>query len=97
VFTIPENDVYIAEIRIEIKAQIGGSFTIEYSRTGGEGLNPWRVAKTIDPQILNVSRIIKYRKLIRCRRFAWRLVAEQGLFDIMSYEIHVYQAGLSNK
>lgn len=95
VFTIPENDIYIAEIRIDIKATVGGSFRIEFSRTGGEGLDPWILAKVVDPNILNVSRLIKYKKLIRCRKFAWRLVAEQGLFDVLSYEVHVYQAGKS--
>jgi len=97
VFTIPEDDIYIAEIRIEYDATIGGPFEIQYSRTGGAGLDAWRTAKIVDPQVLEVPRIIKYRRLIKSRRFAWRLISERGLFGILSYEVHVYKAGKSNR
>jgi hypothetical protein len=97
VFTLPEDDIYVAEIRVEYQATIGGSFTIEYSRTGGTGLNPWRVAKVVNPNILGIPRIIKYRKMIRARRFAFRIRSAQGLFDTLSYEVHVYKAGKSHK
>lgn len=99
-FTIPEDDIYIAEIRIEYRATIGGSFRIEYSRSGEvEGAigDAWIFAKTINMTTIAKRRIAKFKKMIRCRAFAFRLVSEDGLFDILSYEVHVYKAGLSVK
>ena len=99
-FTIPEDDIYVAEIRIEYRATIGGSFRLEYSRSGEAngaiGLD-WVLAKNINMTVLGKRRIAKFKKMIRCRVFAFRLVSEDGLFDILSYEVHVYKAGLSVK
>jgi len=97
VFTEPEDDLYIAEVRIEYQAQVGGTFTLEYSRVGGAGLNPWKNAKVINPTILGVPRLLRFKRVIKARRFAFRLVSTGGLFDILSYEIHVYRAGESTK
>lgn len=96
-FNIPEDDIYIAQINIEYQSNRGGTFKLEYSKNGGATEASWRTAKTITPKILGEPRLLIWRKLVRARRFAWRLTTTSGLFETLSYEIHVYPSGKSTK
>lgn len=96
-FQIPEDDIYIAEIRIEYESKRGGTFTLDYSKNGGATPESWRFAKTVTPRILGEPRLLIMRRPIKCRKFAWRLTTKAGLFDTLSYEIHVYPSGKSTK
>jgi hypothetical protein len=96
-YQIPEDDIYVAEIRIEYESSRGGTFTLEYSKNGGATEESWRLAKTVNPRILGEPRLLIFRRFIKCRKFAWRLTTNEGLFDTLSYEIHVYPSGKSTK
>jgi hypothetical protein len=96
-FEIPEDDIYIAEIRIEYESQRGGSFDLEYSKNGGATTNSWKLAKTVTPTVLGEPRLLVMRRMIKCRKFAWRLTTKAGLFDVLSYEVHCYPSGKSTK
>lgn len=101
-FTVPEDDIYIAQINIEYQSNRGGTFTLEYSKTGGAvtdlGLpGSWKLAKTVTPTVLGQPRLLIFRRMLHCRRFAWRLTTTAGLFETLSYEVHVYPSGKSRK
>lgn len=96
-FQIPEDDIYIAEIRIEYQSMRGGTFTLEYSKNGGATPQSWKLAKNVTPRVLGEPRLLIFRRFIKCRKFAWRLTTKAGLFDTLSYEIHVYPSGKSTK
>ena len=97
VFTIPENDIYIAKIVIEYQSNRGGEFLLEYSLNGGATEGSWRLAKRVIPSVLGEPRLLTYKRFIRARRFAWRLTTAAGLFETLSYEVHVYPSGQSVK
>jgi hypothetical protein len=96
-FQIPEDDIYIAEIRIEYESKRGGLFTLEYSKNGGATPESWRLAKNVTPRVLGEPRLLIFRRFIKCRKFAWRLTTKAGLFDTLSFELHVYPSGRSQK
>src|SRR5215203_245068 len=95
-FTVPESDIYIAQINIEYLSRTGGAFTLEYSLTGG-ALDDWKVAKTVNPSVIGKPKLLILRKVIKSRRFAFRLTTDAGLFEVLSYEVHVYPSGRSTK
>lgn len=97
VFTLPDTMESVAEIRIEYESKRGGTFTLEYSKNGGATPESWKLAKTVTPRILGEPHLLIMRKVIRCRRFAWRLTTKAGLFDTLSYSVHVYPSGESTK
>lgn len=96
-FTVPEDDIYIAKIVIEYQANRSGTFKIEYSKDGGATDDSWRVGKTVKPTRLGKPTLLIYRKVIKARRFAWRLTTTAGLFETLAYEVHVYPSGQSGQ
>ena len=106
-FTLPEVDMYFAEIVIEYKALDGGVFRLEYSKSGGDAGDAlasdpnadgdWVTAKTITPTKLNVPQLIRFVRQIKARRFAFRLFGKGSRFQILSYEIHAYPSGKSKE
>ena len=97
-FVLPETDMYVAELVIEYVAFGNGSFTIQYSKTGGATPDDvWIIAKSIMPTKFNVPQIITFRKQVKARRYAWRLQATDGLFAILGFEVHVYPSGKSRQ
>ena len=96
-FTIPRNDIYVAEIRIEYRATRPSSMTIDYSKTGGgENSNDWQSFKSIVPTVIGTPQLLIVRRMVRCRQFAWRLRAKAGDFEILSYEVHCYPSSYSD-
>lgn len=91
-FKVPRYDHYVSEVIIEYEARRGGTFRLEYSRTGGGNDTDWTLAKEVEYTQLGEPLILRYNRMIRSTRFAWRLVSSNGLFDILSYEVHMYRA-----
>lgn len=108
-FNLPELDMYFAEIVLEYIAQDGGTFFLDYSKSGGaagEGMknNPdvagdWILAKTITPKPnkLGLPQLLRFVKQLKCRRMAWRLRGFDARFQILSYEVHAYPSGKSKE
>lgn len=96
-FVNPSDDIYIAKIVIEYQTNRGGTFKLEYSKNGGATDDSWKTAKIVTPNILGEPRLLIYRKVIKTRRFAWRLTTQAGNFEILSYEVHTYPGGESSK
>jgi hypothetical protein len=109
VFNLPELDMYFAEIVIEYVAKDGGTFFLDYSKSGGaagEGMKndpdvagDWVLAKTIrpNPAKLGLPQLFRFVKQLKCRRMAWRLRGFNSRFQILSYEVHAYPSGKSTK
>lgn len=93
-FVIPSNDITIAALRFEYEALRVGTITIEFSKDDG---NTWYTGKTVTPTTLNKATLLIYRRLIRCRRFIWRVRANAGAFKMISYEVWVYKDGESRR
>lgn len=96
-FTLPTIDVYIAEIRIELIAKAVGAVRLEFSKDGGKTLTSAFKSFQIPGDKLGKPIILQWTRLVKCRRYAWRLTATSGQFDVIGYEVHVYQSGESTK
>lgn len=95
VFTIPEDDIYITEVRIEYVATRGGQFTLEYSLDGGATVESWKLARTLTITQLEKPSLLRYKRVLRTRKYAWRLRSTRGLFSIINFEVYVSKAGRS--
>lgn len=90
---IPEDDVYVAEIRFEYQASVIGSIILSYSKDGG---NTWIAAKTF-ATTTGKPLIGRFQKNIKARRFRWKLESSDGSYGLLNYEIYAYPSGLSTK
>lgn len=93
VFNVPQSMVMIAELKIEFVFRLGGSVQFWYSKTGGQGIDPWILHKTYKATELNKPILLRLKKAIRCRRFAWRVTSTSGIWDIINYELYAYPSG----
>lgn len=96
-FTLPTDDIYVAEVRIELLPIAGGTVTLNYSKNGGKTISTQSKSRTFTGDEIDKSQIFTWTKQIKCRRFAWQLSAPSGQFHITSYEVHVYKSGESTK
>lgn len=96
-FTVPADDIYICKLVLEYEAVRGGQFKIEYSNNGGATSESWRTGKVVTPRKLGEPTLLIWRKVIKSRRFAWRITTTAGLFATLAYEVHIQQAGDSRK
>lgn len=96
-FTFPTDDMYVAEIRIELKPIAGGTVTLKYSKDGGETISTAFKNKTFTGDEIGKPVLFRWVKQIKCRRFAWQLSATSGQFHVIGYEVHVYKSGESTK
>jgi len=96
-YTMPTDDIYIAEIRIELVPRRAGDLTLTYSKDGGETFSAASKTRVIASAELDKPRVFKWVKQIKARRFAWRLVTQAGQCDIIGYEVHVYKSGESKQ
>jgi hypothetical protein len=89
-FNIPTNDIYVVRMRFEFDIKRYSAFQLYWSK---DGVN-WKLAKTFtsvpDPQ-----KVFIYNKVIKTRKIQWKLISVTGAWDIIDYEIHVYDAGIS--
>lgn len=94
-FTLPTDDVYIAEIRVNLIPKAIGSVRLEASKDGGVSLSSVSKSKTFVGNQIGKSTLVRWVRQIKCRRYAWRLTASNGQFDVLDYEVHVYKGGES--
>lgn len=94
-YTLPTDDVYIAEIRVDLIPRAAGSVTFAYSKDGGETLTPTTKTIVIPASRIGKPTIVKWIRQVKCRKYAWRLTATTGQFDVVNYEVHVYNSGES--
>jgi len=95
-FAIPEKDIYVAEVVIEYQCSKPGTLSLKYSKSGGVA-SDWIVAKDITVTDLGKPKLFIFRKFIRTRKFAFRFSTSDGLFDVLSFEIHAYPSGKSRQ
>lgn len=88
-FKINPNDVYVAQFHLEYIPSRAGSFTVEYSKNGGETWNTYKTVTFADSDIDKRLTIV-CNKNIRCRTFMWRVVSSSGNFDIVEYAVYVF-------
>jgi hypothetical protein len=93
-FELPTTDEYIAEIRFDYQSVMLSNINLEYSVDGGD---TWKSAKSITAAGDNKKRTLIYKKLIRARRFKYRVTSSSGLWKITSFECWVSIAGDSRK
>jgi len=95
-FNIPEVDTYIAQVRIDYRPIKQCTLTLEYSKDGGDTDGSWKVAKSVTPVLINKTQLLIFNKNIKTRKFAFRVRASNGLFELVAFEIHVYPGGKSD-
>lgn len=91
VFTLPEHDQNIVMLEFEIELQLSGQIRIEFSKDGG----PWIHGRTLGINVVHNPRLLKFRRVIKARRFQWRLVATNGIWDLLKYIVYINPAGTS--
>jgi hypothetical protein len=96
-FTLPTDDIYVAEIRVEVIPISGTTLTLRFSKDGGPTISTASKSKSYTGTDLGKSQIFTWTKQIKCRRFAWQLSSVAGQFHVVSYEVHVYKGGESAK
>ena len=96
-FTLPTDDAYFAEIRIEYVPIAAAPMTLYYSRDGGATFNT--LSKTITPTAdqLGKPQLFRWVKPVKARRFAFKLAYDDGQFEVNGYEVHIYAGGESKK
>jgi hypothetical protein len=98
VYVVPEEKITVCEVRIEYIQRVGGSsFLLQYSRNGGETDSSWKTVKTVSNIELGKSKLIRHVRAVTCRKFAWRIMAENGAFDFLSYEVDTIASGEASK
>lgn len=94
-FSLPTDEGYFAEVRIGYIPISAAPMSLYYSKDGGVTWN--LTPKTITPAAATIGKSCLFRlvKLIKTRRFAWKLVMDDGQAEIIEYEVHVYEGGES--
>lgn len=94
-FTLPTDDAYFAEIRIEYVPIAPATMTLSYSRDGGVTFNS--NVKTITPTSDQQGKpqVFRWVKQVKARQFAFKLAYDDGQFNVTGYEVHVYEGGES--
>lgn len=93
-FEIPEDDVIIAQIRIEYLIESDCILNLYVQKNGGD----FTLVK--GPKIVSTTgktMIFKYDKQIRCRQLCWKLTVDGGQFTLKKFEIHAYVTGKSKR
>lgn len=93
-FVLPELDEYVSKILVEYQCTRQGQIIIDYTKNNGQ---TWINAKTITTSIFGKPQLLLVRRLIKARRFTWRLTISKGDISLLSYEIYVTPSGDANK
>lgn len=96
-FSLPQDDVYVAELRINILPLVPANISLYFSRDGGATWRP--VVKNIlpGPQTIGKSTLIRWVRQVKARRYAFKLECLDGQFEVLDYEVHVHKAGESTR
>lgn len=84
----PAKKFYVQKFFLEYVPRLEGSFTISYSKDGG---NTWTDYRTVtwDDTVAGDRKQVVCSKNINCSLFQWKLTSTDGLFELISYEIKV--------
>ena len=93
-FTLPENSLNLAKLIIEYISSRTTTLVLDISRDNGI---TWSTLKIFTINKLNKRTVLIWRKLVRCRQFAWRLSFTSSDLSILSYEVYVESAGDKNQ
>lgn len=93
-FFAPNNDVVVSKIKLEYTVQVNGQISLYYSKDGIS----WILSKTINTAGPTTrTQLLKHQRAVRCRRIMWRVVAVNGQYDFLNYEIRYIAGGESKK
>lgn len=103
-FVLPTLEQNIQEYKLEILPHITGDIKIYYSKNGGAdssqgvGAASFVLARTIPAASLEIEKpqLITIKRPQKCRRFAWRIYANSGQFDVINYELITTRSASSN-
>jgi hypothetical protein len=88
-FKLPAIDAYVAQLHLEYIPLTTGSFTVEYSKDGGDSFAPYKTVTFGAPQIGKRLTVV-CNKNIRARTFMWRVRALNTQFELLEYSTFVY-------
>lgn len=89
-FILPVTALYVARVRYEVYCTLETEFSLYYSKDGG---NSWILARTDIITDLRKPIYIEWNKQVKTKRFNFRIETPNGAWDILQYEINVYQSG----
>ncbi len=95
-FELPVEANYVTEVVLEFLPTKGvaGSFVLAYQKDGGS----WITLKTVTWLSTDQKNtLLRFKKNIRSRRFAFRVVSSSGLFDLLKFRINIDRAGENKK
>lgn len=92
-FEVPENDVIVAQLRIEYDIASDCTLSLYIQKNGGDFVH----VKTRNVTIAGKTRIFKVDKQIRCRQFCWKLIVTGGQFTLKKYEVQAYVSAKSKR
>src|SRR5690606_39597741 len=89
-FILPVTALYVARVRYEVYCTLETTFNLYYSKDGG---NTWTLARTDTITSLRKPIYIEWNRQVKTRRFNFKIESSNGAWDILQYEINVYQSG----
>ena len=89
-WTLPETDEHISKVRFEVFCRKQSTFELYISKD--DGLN-WTLKRVDTVTTINEPVVIIWTGNFRCRRFTFKIENSDGDWDLISYEVRVYQAG----
>lgn len=97
-FSLPTLEQNVCEYKLELFINVGGAIGIYFSKNGGATDDSFKLVRTIAKGSLQQGKpqIITIKRPQKCRKFAWRLVAIEGQFDVINYELITSQSNSSN-
>ncbi len=90
-FKSQKQDITVTRIELEYQSTADGFLTLEFSKDGGR---TWILAKKI-ATLEGKVQLLKFKKQIRTRRLRWRVLATDGRFDLLGFEIDAAATGES--
>lgn len=91
-FTVPKDDVYIAELRINLIPLTPGSVTFRASKDDGASFLSATKILNFNPADIGTPKMMKWVRTIRADRYTFDVVAT-GKYRFLGYEVHVNRAG----
>lgn len=88
-YSVPDDDINVARIKIGYRVNKPGTITLKYSIDGGV---TYHTAKTVTTQITKIA-YLTWNRSIKGKMFRWRLESTTGLFDLLSQEVSIYPSG----
>lgn len=92
-FEVPEDDVIIAESRIEYQIESECTLNLYVQKNGRDFV----FVKSLIATETGKTKLFRFSRQIRCRQFAWKLTVDGGQFTLKKFEIHAYVSSKSSK